>query len=196
MNKKLLAIGLVVCGVAVVALLWEGFTVEEARAEIDIQESAAVVVEPMSSVRAPEVLEYYDVPLEDNLQSFIFGRCERHGLDPAIVFAMIQRESQFDRDAIGDRGASYGLMQIQPKWHAERMARLGCDDLLDPYQNVEVGIDILAELVAMDRGLEWALMAYNGGYSYANAFVSKGELSDYAREVLDISDELEWRGEQ
>lgn len=193
MNKKLLAIGLAVCGVAVVALLWKGFAVEEARAEIDIQESAAVVVEPVSSVAMPEVLEYYDVPLEDNLQSFIFGRCERHGFDPAIVFAMIDVESKFDRDAIGDRGASYGLMQIQPKWHAERMARLGCDDLLDPYQNVEVGIDILAELVTMDRGLEWALMAYNGGYSYANAFVSKGELSDYAREVMTVAANLEWK---
>lgn len=193
MNKKLLAIGLAVCGVAVVALLWKGFTVEEARAEIDIPESAAVVVEPVSSVVEPEVLEYYDVPLEDSLQSFIFGRCERHGLNPAIVFAMIDVESKFDRDAIGDRGASYGLMQIQPKWHAERMARLGCDDLLDPYQNVEVGVDILAELVAMDRGLEWALMAYNGGYSYANAFVSKGELSDYAREVMAMAANLEWK---
>lgn len=193
MNKKLLAIGLAVCGVAVVALLWKGFAVEEARAEIDIQESAAVVAEPMSSVATPEVLEYYDVPLEDSLQNFIFGRCERYGIDPAIVFAMIDVESKFDRDAIGDRGASYGLMQIQPKWHAERMARLGCDDLLDPYQNVEVGIDILAELVAMDRGLEWALMAYNGGYSYANAFVSKGELSDYSREVMAVAANLEWK---
>lgn len=193
MNKKLLVIGLAVCGVAVMALLWKGFAVEEARAEIDIPESAAVVAEPVSSVATPEVLEYYDVPLEDGLQSFIFGRCERHGIDPAIVFAMIGVESKFDREAIGDRGASYGLMQIQPKWHAERMERLGCDDLLDPYQNVEVGIDILAELVAMDRGLEWALMAYNGGYSYANAFVNRGEVSHYVSEVLDVAANLEWK---
>ena len=193
MSKKLLAIGLAICGVVVVGLMWKGATVEEARAEIDIQESV-VVEEPVSSVSvSPEVLEFYDVPLEDSLQSFIFGRCERYGIDPAIVFAMIEVESKFDRDAIGDRGNSLGLMQIQPKWHEERMERLGCDDLLDPYQNVEVGIDYLSELVGMGRGLEWALMAYNGGYSYANAYVSRGEVSHYAREVLDISDELEWK---
>ena len=193
MSKKRLAIGLAICGVVVVGLMWKGATVEEARAEIDIQESV-VVEEPVSSVSvSPEVLEFYGVPLEDSLQSFIFGRCERYGIDPAIVFAMIEVESKFDRDAIGDRGNSLGLMQIQPKWHEERMERLGCDDLLDPYQNVEVGIDYLSELVGMGRGLEWALMAYNGGYSYANAYVSRGEVSHYAREVLDISDELEWK---
>ena len=193
MNKKLFAISLAIIGVIVVALLWKGFSVEEARAEIDIPESAAVVAEPVSSVEGPEILEYYDVPLDDELQAFIFGRCERHGLDPAIVIAMIDVESKFKSDTIGDRGAAYGLMQVQPRWHAERIDRLGVWDLLDPYQNVEVGLDYLGELVAKGRGIEWALMAYNGGYSYANGFVERGEISNYAREVMEIAANLEWR---
>lgn len=194
MNKKLLAISLAIISVVVVVLMWRGASVEEARAEIDIQETVAVVEESVASCSvSPEILEYYDVPLEDELQSFIFGRCERHGIDPAIVFAMIEKESRYRSDAIGDRGNSLGLMQIQPRWHGERMARLGCEDLLDPYQNVEVGIDYLSELVSMGRGLEWALMAYNGGYSYANGFVERGEVSKYAREVLEIAANLEWK---
>ena len=194
MNKKLFAISLAICGVIVVALMWKGFAVEEARAEIDIQESAASVEEAVSrNAEGPEILEYYDVPLDDELQSFIFGRCERHNIDPAIVIAMIDVESKFKSDAVGDRGAAYGLMQVQPRWHTERIDRLGVDDLLDPYQNVEVGVDYLGELVAKGRGIEWALMAYNGGYSYANSYVSRGEVSDYAREVMEIAANLEWK---
>jgi len=192
MDRKMLTIILVICAVMSGVLIGLGIAAENRREEIDIPETTDVgSIEPMPNAKSPEILEYYDVPLDEDLQSFIFGRCERHNIDPAIVFAMIERESQFDIYAIGDNGNSYGLMQIQPKWHAERMARLGCDDLLDPYQNVEVGIDILAELIAMDRGIEWALMAYNGGYSYANALVRSGEVSEYAREVLNA--DLEWR---
>lgn len=195
MNKKLFAISLTICGVVVLAFMLKGFAVEEAREEVDIPSSAALITEDTVSSRSvsPEVLEYYDVPLDDELQSFIFGRCERYNLNPAIVIAMIDVESKFKSDAVSDRGASFGLMQVQPRWHTERIDRLGVYDLLDPYQNVEVGIDYLAELVAKDRGIAWALMAYNGGYSYANAYVSRGELSDYAHKVMNIALNLEWR---
>ena len=46
---------------------------------------------------------------------------------------------------MGDVHESFGLMQIQPKWHEDRMRRLGVTDLLDPEQNVRVGADLLSE---------------------------------------------------
>lgn len=136
---------------------------------------------------------YFDVPLEDELQDYIIETCEEKGIDPAIVMAMIDKESKFTIDIVGDKGRSFGLMQIQPRWHEERMKRLGVTDLLDPYQNVTVGIDILGELLESGKSLEWALMAYNGGYAHANRHIEAGTLSSYASGVLELAGEIERR---
>ena len=133
---------------------------------------------------------YYDVPLDIDLQEHIFAVCELYDVDPAVVISIIARESSFRANAMGDGGESYGLMQIKKKWHIERMKRLGVTDLLDPYQNVTVGIDLLAELLRYGDSLEWALMCYNGGYEYADKRIANGKISDYAKGVISMSKEL------
>ena len=145
--------------------------------------------EPVAEV-VPEVevetVSAYDVPLDLELQLFIVRLCEEHHIDASVVMAMIDRESKFDADVIGDSGEAFGLMQVQPKWHRERMNKLGVTDLLDPYQNVTVGVDYLAEMLGRDRGLEWALAAYNAGATGAN----KGYGATYANAVLTNSEIL------
>lgn len=138
--------------------------------------------------KSKNAVTYFDVPLSKDLQNHIFNLCANYNVKPSIIIAMIQRESNFKSKAIGDNGDSFGLMQIQPKWHKERMQRLNCTDLLDPYQNVTVGIDIFAELLDEDKGLEWALMAYNGGASYADKKIADGIVSNYAKDVILKSD--------
>lgn len=135
----------------------------------------------------------YDIPLDDELQDYIIETSEERGVDPAIIIAMINRESQFDIDIIGDKGKAFGLMQIHPRWHSDRMEKLGVTDLLDPYQNVTVGIDIMAELLDGGESVEWALMAYNGGYANANRHIEAGTLSGYATDVLEFAEGLERR---
>ena len=132
----------------------------------------------------PPKVTYFDVPLSESLQDYIFEVCADYDIDPALVVAVIKKESKFKANAKGDSGRSLGLMQIQPKWHQARMDRLGCPDLLNPYDNVTVGVDILAELFDTGKSLGWVLMAYNGGASYANKKVAAGEVSDYTRTVI------------
>jgi len=135
-------------------------------------------------IKAVETKTYFDVPMAEEFQDHIFELCEKNNVDPALVVAMIGKESVYNVKAIGDGGNSLGLMQIQPRWHYERMEKLGCSDLLDPYQNVMVGIDILAELFATGKSTEWVLMAYNGGRSYANEKTALGIVSDYANTIM------------
>jgi hypothetical protein len=131
----------------------------------------------------PEAV-YYDVPLTKELQDHIFAECEKHGIDPAIVIAMCYRESSYNASAVGDNGRSFGLMQIQKRYHEERMERLGVTDLLDPKQNVTVGIDFLAELLDRYNGdVAKALVAYNRGH-YA------GEITQYALNVVETAEGL------
>ena len=140
-------------------------------------------IEEVISVEVATSTYTYDVPLANEVQLYITTLCEDYHIDPALVIAMISVESDYDAEAVGDGGDSIGLMQIQEKWHAERMARLGVTDLSNPYQNVTVGIDYLAEKLSKGKGLEWALMAYNGGDKYADEMVAAGKVSNYANKV-------------
>lgn len=139
-------------------------------------------------------VKLFNVPMDRDLQIHILELCEDYDVDPAIIMAMIDRESDFRAHLMGDSGRSYGLMQIMLKWHVERMNKLGVTDLLDPYQNVAVGIDYLAELLnygGKERSIEWALMAYNGGPDYANRKAAAGVVTDYAISVIENSTKLE-----
>ena len=97
---------------------------------------------------------------------------------------MIWRESSFRASVIGDNGKSFGLMQVQPEWCMELMRKLGCMDLLEPYQNVTVGVEILAEKREWYNGdIAKAVTAYNAGHY-------NGVITDYARDVLMKAEEL------
>ena len=161
-----------------------------------IQEDAPVVKTIAyipEQVANQEAIEFYPVPLDHDLQAFIIHTCEELSIDPAIIIAMIDRESSFKADAIGDSGESVGLMQVKERWHSERMERLGADDLFNPLQNVAVGIDYLVELRdKYDGNIEMALMAFNAGPSGAHKhYFSKGIFSsDYSKYVLKTSEAL------
>lgn len=128
-----------------------------------------------------EAIRFYPVPMDHDLQAHIIRTCHAYKIDPALVMAVIQKESTFDAIAIGDGGDSAGLMQVQERWHRERMERLGVSDLLDPYQNTLVGIDYLAELLDKYSVAE-ALTAYNSG--------TPGK-SQYAAVVMDYMEEFQ-----
>lgn len=133
---------------------------------------------------------FFDVPLSEEVQNHIFTVCDSYGIDSALVIAIIERESNFTIDSVGDEGRSFGLMQINKQWHEKRMEELGVTDLFDPCQNITVGVNYLAELREQGNNLHWLLMAYNGGASYADEMMTQGLVSDYALEVLMRSKEV------
>jgi soluble lytic murein transglycosylase-like protein len=158
-----------------------------------IQGTPVETTASVEDARTGEVVEVelYDVPLDEELQLYIIELCEEHHIAPAFVFAVIEQESGFNADAIGDDGKSMGLMQIYQKYHQDRMEKLGCGDLMNPYQNVAVGIDYLYELFQMNPDVYWVLMAYNGGIAYSNERMATGNYSDYAVNVAARAKELE-----
>jgi soluble lytic murein transglycosylase-like protein len=123
------------------------------------------------------------------LKNYTISVCEEYGVEPALIFAVIEKESTFNVGSIGDGGNSLGLMQIQPRWNQDRMARLNCWDLMDPYQNIRVGVDLIAELFAEGYSVEGVLMAYNGGRAYANYRLERGIVSEYAKMVMEFREQ-------
>lgn len=138
-------------------------------------------------------MEYFDVPLSHDIQNHIFDVCDEYGISPALVVAMIAQESDFGAHKVGDGGDSAGLLQVQQKWHQERMDRLGCTDLLDPYENITVAVDYISELKEINPDLYWVLMAYNSGMGNATKNMEARKYSDYAVEVTEYAAELEGR---
>lgn len=126
-----------------------------------------------------------DVPLDGETQAFLRSACEEAGITYELALAVIRQETDF-RNIVGDNGDSIGYMQIQPRWHEERMERLGVTDLADPYSNFRVGCDFLAELLSKYT-LEEALTAYNSG---------KAGQSEYATIVMGYMEEYNRAGEE
>jgi hypothetical protein len=84
---------------------------------------------------------------------------QRHGLDPALVRAVVGVESGFQPQAVSRKGAQ-GLMQLMPATARD----LGVADPLDPAANLDGGSRYLSALVTRYEGdLTKALAAYNAG---------------------------------
>ncbi len=101
-----------------------------------------------------------DMP--DEQQEFLHYLCHGYDLDFALVMAMIQRESNFDPDAVS-RTNDYGLMQINVRNHEWLTDTLGLADFLDPYENMRCGCFILRKLFEKYQDTDMVLMAYNMG---------------------------------
>jgi soluble lytic murein transglycosylase-like protein len=89
---------------------------------------------------------------------------EAHGVDPNLVRALIQVESNYRPKAKSARGAM-GLMQLMPSTAREYNVR----NPYDPKSNVAAGVKHLKSLI--DRwGVELALAAYNAGEGAVKKF--------------------------
>ena len=107
---------------------------------------------------------------------------------PELVMAIIERESTGNQNATN--GNCKGLMQISEKWHVDRMDRLGVTDIYDAVGNIHVGVDYLSELFLKYEDAATVLMVYHGEKD-AVLKASRGEISDYAKCILERSQELE-----
>lgn len=135
---------------------------------------------------APEKeYRYIECKLDKELQEGIFDICERYSISYELVMAVIWKESLFNINAVGDNGKSIGLMQVQERCVKDIMEELGVTDLFDPLQNVEVGVVLLVRYFEKYGEVYDALMAYNGGCSYANRMIKAGKVSKYALAVVE-----------
>lgn len=162
----------------------------EIREDRLMTQTSPVHVITMEPEPTPIVWVRYPVPLDDELQRYIYDLCADHHISPTIVFAIIAAETggTWDAELRGDGGNSVGLMQIYAAYHQDRMERLGVTDLTDPEENIAVGVDVLAELMQYGESMEWVLMAYNGGPTYAYQMEELGAVSQYAEKVLTLAE--------
>ena len=94
-----------------------------------------------------------------DFEKLVADRSQRHGMDPKLVEAVIQVESEYNPRAISRKGAQ-GLMQLMP----ETARDLGVQNPFDPAQNIDGGVRHLRYLLDFfGWDLDLALAAYNAG---------------------------------
>lgn len=105
-------------------------------------------------------------------------------LDPELVLALIEVESNFDRFAVSSAGAQ-GLMQVMPFWKAE-IGRSD-DNLSKVETNLRYGCQILQFYINKEKGgLFRALARYNGSLGkswYPERVLSRWRKRWYAGEI-------------
>ena len=188
MSRARIALRLAVLAWAlyIIGCLFTMFVPETAPEPVPVPETEPTTVTEQRPVQTVQELmeevrpKYYEVPLNHEMQDLLRAACEESGIDMELALAVIWKETDF-RNMEGDGGESFGYMQVQPKWHQERMERLGVTDLMDPASNFRVGCDFLAEL--LDKyALAYALTYYNSG---------EAVVSQYSEEIMDYMEVIQ-----
>ncbi len=108
----------------------------------------------------------------------------RYRVDPALVRAVIQTESNWNSSAISRKGA-VGLMQLVPV----TAQQMGVNNAFDPKQNLDGGVRYLHTLLERYNGdLDKALAAYNAGpgaVDRAGGVPRYRETREYVQKVTD-----------
>jgi soluble lytic murein transglycosylase-like protein len=129
----------------------------------------------MSDVKGPPTYS------KQEIHRAITVYAKRYQLDPTLLRAIIQVESNFRQDAISRRGA-VGLMQLMPL----TAAKLEVANIHDPLQNIQGGAKHLRHLLNLyDGDLRLALAAYNAGVRRVKRHVPRiRETEVYIQKVL------------
>jgi soluble lytic murein transglycosylase-like protein len=118
----------------------------------------------------------------DGVEKLVREAADRHNVDPALIRAVIETESNWNPSAVSRKGA-VGLMQLIPT----TAQRFGVDDLYSPQQNVDAGVKYLKTLLERYNGnLDLALAAYNAGegaVDRAHGVPSFRETRNYVQKV-------------
>ena len=93
------------------------------------------------------------------LLNAVYSEAHAAGLDPQLVLAVIEVESNFDRYALSHAGAQ-GLMQVMPFW--KDVYGRPNDDLYNPLVSLRYGCTILRHYLDKYTNPYDALAAYNG----------------------------------
>ena len=133
--------------------------------------------------RSPAPVVNFLKPDTDKYDHLIAQCCRLHGVDFALVKAVIRAESSFDPYAISSKGAE-GLMQLMP----ETSKRLNVANPFDPQENIGGGVKYLKYLMErFDNDLKLSLAAYNAGettVAQVNGIPNYRETKNYIAEVL------------
>jgi soluble lytic murein transglycosylase-like protein len=153
-----------------------------------IEEAVTVAVPVAVPADAWEPSE--DVPLEPELQAYIYDACETYDVPMPLALALIEHESGFDPWVYSADGRNFGLMQINSINYGW-LRGAGIEPTGYP-GNIEAGVLMLGTLLDKYADPHKALVAYNGGEAGAKRLWDRGiYTSSFSRSVLAAAEQYE-----
>lgn len=157
---------------------------------------AQVPVEAQAMAPTPRMLVYFEeLPGYKAVHPLLVEASTTHGIDYALLQALIATESGFNSRAVSPKGA-VGLMQLIPPTAERYGVRAGKNasiekKLTDPVINIRAGARYLSDLIKMFPGrLELALAAYNAGEGAVqragNRIPNYPETKNYVKTVMQL----------
>ncbi len=139
------------------------------------------------------IFAYHRMQQQQHYITLIEAVADEYGVDPALVAAVVWRESRFRAHVIGGVG-ELGLMQVTPvvgqEWASQHnQASFDPEQLLDPVTNLRAGAWYLARAIDhwSDREdpLPYALAQYNAGRTHALRWAREdaGEAAQFVENV-------------
>lgn len=165
-------------------------SVAEARAKVESvqKEIAAANAKPPSGLADAGILNAQDTDIawstgSKQIDEVIRSYGARYGVDPYLIYCVMNQESNFRATAVSGKGAQ-GLMQLMP----DTAARYGVTNPYDPAQNIKAGTRYLKDLLTMFGGkIDLVLAAYNAGegtvMKYGNRVPPYAETKYYVRSI-------------
>ena len=160
----------------------------DARAKVEgvQKEIAAAQAEPQKDLAEAGVRNAKDIAWStgnQQIDELIRSNGKRYGVDPYLIYCVMNQESNFRATAVSGKGAQ-GLLQLMP----DTAARYGVTNPYDPAQNIKAGTHYLKDLLTMfDGKIDLALAAYNAGegtvMKYGNRVPPYQETKYYVRNI-------------
>lgn len=175
----------------------EKFERETVKKEISfvVYEESSLYAANKEEMTASNGFEYIEeIPLDENLQRYVWDLCTVNEVSPFLVYGVIQQESGFRTNALSSDGKDYGLMQIREINHDWLNKSFGYElDYSDPYDNIMAGIKMIkGHLENRNGDITEALMCYNMGATGASNAWNKGIYStEYSRNVVEYMNNWE-----
>lgn len=132
----------------------------------------------LKKIYKTEYSEYVEVYAKEN------------GVDPLLIYAIIKAESNFDKDAVSNKGAC-GLMQLMDET-AKEVAQNSIIEyetgktLYNPEQNIALGIVYFKDLQDYFKNDGLALAAYNAGIGNVDKWIKQGIIKEDGSDLENI----------
>ena len=143
-----------------------------------------------SGAEEPILKSDEEIPIE--IQNYCEEVGEEFCICPELLESMAYRESRFIPTV--KSGKCWGLLQVNVKVHADRIQKYDYteEDMLEPYPNIVVAADFLAELYEEygdDNPV--VLSIYSGNWAAVENYKEYGFMTAYVQDVLSRSEKYE-----
>ncbi len=124
-------------------------------------------------------------------EEYVEEAARDYGVDPALIYAVIRTESEFQPDAVSSQGAM-GLMQLMPstfEWLQDKRGQQPHyteQQLCDPQINIDYGVYMLSILQQEFSDEVAVLSAYNAGMGITGRWLEDKDYSSDGRTLSSI----------